>query len=220
MRPAHSLGEAFLAQEGEWLDILHRGDRRGGTFAATWVHLRITLFASQDACRLIDLPPVLDAARTARIRALIVAERVPGRGLDGALHRAVAGLTTLRILTEAGQPSAAARGLLERAAGLAPLAGWIGARLAEPITLDALAAAAGASKSRLHARFQRELGMPPLAWVRELRLQTARDRLIASPDPVAVIGTACGFPDPFHFSRAVRARFGMSPTQLRATVLA
>ncbi|MGY2214773.1 hypothetical protein, partial [Pseudomonas pergaminensis] len=24
-------GEAFLAQDGEWLDIVHRADRRGGT---------------------------------------------------------------------------------------------------------------------------------------------------------------------------------------------
>lgn len=212
-------GEAFLAQEGDWLDIVHRGAVRGGRMAATWVHLRVTLFGSQDASRLIDLPPALDAGRSARIRALI-ADTLDGEpGLGGALRRAEAGLATLRILAEAGRPSPAGRLLLARAAGLAPLAAWVGARLGDPIALDDLAAAAGASRSRLHARFQRELGMPPLAWVRELRLLAARDRLLGTHEPVAAIGAACGFPDPFHFSRAVRARFGLAPLHLRASRL-
>lgn len=208
-------GEAFLAQEGDWLDIIHRGR----PMTATWVHLRVTLFASQDAARLIDLPAVLDAGRSARIREWIQATLTPEPGLSGALRRAEAGLATLRILAEAGQPSQAGRQLLARAAGLAPLAAWVGARLGEAISLADLAAAAGASKSRLHARFQGELGMPPLAWVRELRLQAARDRLLATAEPVAAIGAACGFSDPFHFSRAVRIRFGMPPLRLRASRL-
>lgn len=212
-------GEAFVAQDGDWLDIVHRADRPGGTMAACWCHLRVTVFGTLDACRLLALPPVLPAGPCAGIRHHIEATRAAGRGgepgLPGAARRAEAALATLRILATAVPPSGEGRQLLERAAGLAGLATWVRARLGEPIALADLARAAGQSKSRLHARFQRELGLAPLAWVRELRLQAARSRLIATGEGVAAIGAACGFPDPFHFSRAVRARFGLAPLRLR-----
>lgn len=210
-------GEAFLAQDGEWLDITHRGERRGGTMAACWSHLRVTVFGSLDACRLLALPPVLPAGPCAEIRRHIEATRVLAGGLDGAARRAEAAMATLAILARAAGPSAEGRQLLARAAGLAPLASWVRARLGEAIRLEDLARAAGTSKSRLHARFQRELGTAPMAWVRELRLQAARDRLLTTAEPVAAIGVACGFPDQFHFSRAMRARFGAAPLRLRRT---
>jgi AraC-like DNA-binding protein len=209
-------GEAFLAQEGDWLDITHHADRRGGTMAACWTHLRITAFGSLDACRLLVLPPVLPAGPSSLIRAHIQATREPSTGLAGAARRAAAALATLDVLAGVAGPSAEGRQLLARAAGFAALASWARAHLAEPITLGDLARNAQLSKSRLHARFQSELGLAPMAWVRELRLQAARDRLLATAEPVAEIGAACGFPDQFHFSRAVRARFGVSPVGLRS----
>ena len=209
-------GEAFLAQEGDWLDITHHADRRGGTMAACWTHLRITAFGSLDACRLLVLPPVLPASPSSLIRAHIQATREPSTGLAGAARRAAAALATLDVLAGVAGPSAEGRQLLARAAGFAALASWARAHLAEPITLGDLARNAQLSKSRLHARFQSELGLAPMAWVRELRLQAARDRLLATAEPVAEIGAACGFPDQFHFSRAVRARFGVSPVGLRS----
>lgn len=209
-------GEAFLAQDGEWLDIVHHGATRGAPMSACWSHLRVTVFGSLDACRLLDLPPVLPAGPAAAIRAHIAATRADAAGLAGAARCAEAAMATLRILADAARPSAEGRQLLDRAAGLAQLAAWVRSHLGEPIALADLATAAGQSKSRLHARLQRELGLAPLAWVRELRLQAARSRLIATVEPVAAIGAACGFPDQFHFSRAVRARFGASPLRLRA----
>lgn len=209
-------GEAFLAQEGEWLDIVHRAERRGGRMAACWCHLRVTAFGSLDACRLLDLPPVLPAAPVAEVRRHIAATLAALPGLAGAARRAEAALATLGVLASVAKPSAEGRRLLSRAAGLAGLASWVRVRLGEPFTLDELARAAGLSPSRLHARCQRDVGLPPMGWVRELRLQAARSRLLASDEPVAAIGAACGFPDPFHFSRAVRTRFGVPPRELRA----
>jgi AraC family transcriptional regulator, arabinose operon regulatory protein len=208
-------GEAFLAQDGDWLDITHRADRRGGTMAACWSHLRVSVFGSLDACRLLELPPVLPAGICSLILPHIVATRHAEPGLAGAARRGEAALATLRILATAMRPSAEGRQLLARAAGLAPLATWVRSHLADAIVLDDLARVAGQSKSRLHARFQRELGLAPMAWVRELRLQAARSRLIATGEAVAEIGAACGFPDQFHFSRAVKARFGVAPSKIR-----
>ncbi len=208
-------GEAFVAQEGDWLDIVHRADRRGGTMASCWVHLRITAFGSLDACRLLQLPAILPAEPAAIIREHIDATSQPLLGLRGAARRAAAGMATLEVLAGSARPSAEGRSLLARAAGLTALASWIRAHLAEPITLTDLARVAALSKSRLHARFQSEIGMAPMAWVRELRLQSARDRLLATEGSVAEIGSDCGFPDQFHFSRAIRTRFGVSPVGLR-----
>lgn len=207
-------GEAFVAQDGEWLDILHRGDRRGGTMAACWVHLRVTLFGTLDACRLLDLPRVLDAGAGARMRDLIRSTPIVP-GLAAAARRGEAALAALGLLATAGAPAPEGDALLARAAGLAPLADWVRARLGTRITVADLVHVAGGSRSRLHARFQRDLGLAPLAWVREMRLQAARDRLLATDEPVAAVGEACGFPDPFHFSRTVRARFGLAPRALR-----
>jgi AraC-like DNA-binding protein len=205
-------GEAFVAQDGEWLDILHGGQ---GGMSASWVHLRITVFGSIDACRLWELPPVLQCAQAAIVLQWINATTPVETGLLGAAHRIEAALATLRVLASVGRPSPTGRALLAPAAGLAPLTTWVRLRLGEPISIADLAREAGVSPSRLHARFQQALGCPPLAWVRELRLLAARDRLLATPDAVADIGAACGFADPFHFSRAFRARFGASPSQFR-----
>ncbi len=212
-------GEAFLAQEGEALDIVHRSPGPGRVMEACWAHFRVTVFGSQDACQLIELPPVLAAGASARIRALFDATELPQPGLGGALDRAQAALAALRILAEVGRPSPAGRRLLTRAVLFAPLAAWVRARLGDPIALDDLAVAAGLSRSRLNAHFQRDLGLSPLAWVRELRLQAARNRLVATAEPVAAISAACGFPDPFHFSRTVRARFGQSPLGIRRSLV-
>ena len=208
-------GEAFLAQDGDRLDITHRGTLDGKPMAAHWVHFRVTLFGYVDACALLDLPAVLDARRAAGIAPLIEATRTPVAGLAGALHRVEAGLAAFRILADAAPLSAAGRSLLEGDAGLRALGPWVIIRLGQPITVDDLVRATGYSRSRLHARFQREFGCAPLAWVRELRLLAARDRLLGTADGVAEIGAACGFPDPFHFSRAMRARFGLAPSALR-----
>lgn len=209
-------GEAFLAQEGDWLDIRHNAERRDETMASCWSHLRITVFGSLDACRLLDLPPVLSAVPAAEIRQHIAATRAIQPGLAGAARRVEAAMTTLRVLAMASKTSPEGRRLLASAAGLSALANWVRARLGEAISLEALALAAGLSKSRLHARMQRELGLAPMAWVRELRLQAARDRLLGTNEPIARIGAACGFPDQFHFSRAIRNRFATSPSLLRS----
>lgn len=217
-RPAVTVkeGEGFLAQDGDLLDITHRGRMDGKPMSAHWSHFRVTLFGCVDACALLDLPAVLDAKRCARIGRHIEATRDASPGLDGALRRVEAGLATFRELVDAAPLSAAGRALLDGDPGLRALGPWVLARLGQPIAIDDLVRATGYSRSRLHARFQAEFGAAPLSWVREQRLLAARDRLLATDDGVADIGAACGFPDPFHFSRAMRARFGLAPTALRS----
>ena len=58
----------------------------------------------------------------------------------------------------------------------------------------------------------------PAEWVARRRLERARDQLAAPGGAsVAAIARASGFPDSSHFSRRFRRRYGLSPTEWRAT---
>ncbi|MFE6509643.1 helix-turn-helix domain-containing protein [Nocardioides sp. NPDC057767] len=82
---------------------------------------------------------------------------------------------------------------------------------------DAVAAAHGLSPRSLHRLFE---GQPlsAMAHLREFRLLAIRDALV---DPAhasrstATIASRWGFPDPSHFARTFRSRFGVTPGALR-----
>ncbi len=87
---------------------------------------------------------------------------------------------------------------------------------AEPLSVAALATAAGLRPTALHQRFQRFLGHTPLEALTRRRIRAACALLVQEPHvAVAEIGARCGFPDPVHFGRIFRARQGMPPGAFR-----
>lgn len=55
-------------------------------------------------------------------------------------------------------------------------------------------------------------------WIREQRMEVARQRLQDSADEsIASIANRCGYRDPASFSRAFRQKYGRAPRELRAT---
>jgi AraC-like DNA-binding protein len=93
------------------------------------------------------------------------------------------------------------------------------ARLAVPsLRADDVGAAFGVTARTVQSEFQ-AAGETFGAWLLAERLDLAHERL-ASPAwrmrSVGTIAAACGFRDPTHFHRAFRARFGMTPGELRA----
>jgi AraC family transcriptional regulator len=84
-----------------------------------------------------------------------------------------------------------------------------------PLGLSELAEAAGVSPGHLarsiRARFHMSLG----AYVRERRLERARDLILRSRHPLNDIAAQTGFYDQSHFNRAFKARFGLAPSALR-----
>ncbi len=83
-----------------------------------------------------------------------------------------------------------------------------------PITIDALAAAAGASARSIFKTFRHTRGCSPMAFVKTIRLNYAR-RLLQAPEAattVAAIAGACGFVNAGHFARAYRVAFGELPS--------
>ena len=89
-------------------------------------------------------------------------------------------------------------------------------RIAEPVTLEALAERSGFSAQHLNRTFQRVLGVTPLKYLARLRLQRAAELLRDGRLTVAAVGARVGFDDPYYFSRQFSAHFEMSPSEYAA----
>jgi AraC-like DNA-binding protein len=85
----------------------------------------------------------------------------------------------------------------------------------EPIALADLADASGVSPEHLCRLFRRHTGRTPAATVRLARLDRAATLLARSNYTVGEVAGLTGFASQFHFSRAFKAAFGSSPTELR-----
>jgi AraC-like DNA-binding protein len=85
-------------------------------------------------------------------------------------------------------------------------------RLALRTALPDLARASGLSPSGLVAACRRHLGTTPIAALAESRLRRARDLLAGGGHAVKDVAAACGFANPFHFSRAYKRRWGVPPS--------
>ena len=91
---------------------------------------------------------------------------------------------------------------------------YIMANWNRPITVEALATAAGASARSIFKAFKDSRDCSPMAFVKSVRLQHAR-RMLQQPDgTTTVVATAfaCGFLNPGHFARDYRLAFGELPS--------
>lgn len=117
----------------------------------------------------------------------------------------------------AGDPQRA--GLAEkynaRHPALAAAIELMASHIAEPLPLDRLAALSGIGTRQLHRLFVASVGMPAIAFYRNLRLEKADELLRQSALPIIEIGIATGFGNPAHFARLFRARYGVSPKERR-----
>lgn len=81
-------------------------------------------------------------------------------------------------------------------------------------TLDDLAALAGLSRFQFLRAFRRETGLTPHAYLIDARVRRARTLLRRGEAP-ADVAAACGFADQAHFTRAFKARMGVTPGAFR-----
>ena len=94
---------------------------------------------------------------------------------------------------------------------------WLRARIAQPLSLKAVAAAAGLSPGRYAHLFRAHCGLPLRPYLRWLRLQAALLR-IAGGSNLTEAAHAAGFADSAHLSRTCRASFGITPQQMLAVL--
>jgi len=89
-------------------------------------------------------------------------------------------------------------------------------RYAEEIELDDLADMAHMSKRSFLRTFQAATGQPPIAYLIQIRVNRAADRLRATDDPVTDVAFAVGFKDSRSFARPFRRVLGTTPRAYRA----
>jgi AraC-like DNA-binding protein len=80
----------------------------------------------------------------------------------------------------------------------------------ETPTLDELATLGGLSRYALVRQFGRHYGLPPLAWLQQLRLESARTD-IGKGTSLAEAAAASGFSDQSHLTRQFVRKFGYTP---------
>lgn len=98
---------------------------------------------------------------------------------------------------------------------LRPALEYVETHLQQNLTNAHLAALCHFSSDHFIVRFRRSIGQTPAQYVLERRLSVASQKLLFSPDSVESIAAQTGFCDRFHFSRAFKTRFGISPVTYR-----
>lgn len=91
----------------------------------------------------------------------------------------------------------------------------IGADLNHQWTVAELAREADVSTSHLHKLFKTATGESPLQYLKTLRLNAARQMLLASHLRIKDVCRKVGIPDQSNFIHAFRARYGIAPAAFR-----
>jgi transcriptional regulator GlxA family with amidase domain len=86
---------------------------------------------------------------------------------------------------------------------------------ARPWSLEALASAAALSRSALHERFAQLVGMPPMHYLAQWRMQVAAGLLRSTNASVAAIALDVGYESEAAFSRAFKRLVGAPPATWR-----
>jgi AraC family transcriptional activator FtrA len=149
-------------------------------------------------------------------------------GMDLALHlvaqdfgqrvaNSVARRIVLPPLRTGGQAQYIEYDLPTRNSAIGELIEWIESNLSEDITLESLADKGHMSVRSLSRRFHEELGMSPMAWLRNRRIVRAREMLEATSLPVDAIASRCGFRSPAALRSHFRKLFMTTPSAYRET---
>lgn len=80
------------------------------------------------------------------------------------------------------------------------------------ISLAHLAQVAGLSPFRLVRTFTRQIGLPPHAYLNQVRVNRAK-KLLANGEPIALVAYETGFADQSHLTRHFKRLFGLTPGQ-------
>ena len=92
---------------------------------------------------------------------------------------------------------------------------WAAEHLDEPLTVDQLARHAGMSPRTFNRRFRDETGQSPGVWVRNLRIDKARELLEQRDVPVDEVARLSGLGSGGNLRHHLRRGLGMSPSSYR-----
>lgn len=111
-----------------------------------------------------------------------------------------------RLLRQIAQPDGAL-GRIRRAVA------WIRAHHATRLRIEALCDASGMSRASLHRHFVALTGLSPIQYQKQLRLQEARQLLLAGDHSASDVAFVVGYESASQFSREYLRQFGAPPAR-------
>ncbi len=90
---------------------------------------------------------------------------------------------------------------------------WMRDNYAEAHPVEQLARLSGMSVTSFHRHFRAVALMSPIQYLKQIRLQEARARLLTRAHDVAAVGHAVGYDSPSQFSREYKRAYGVPPGQ-------
>lgn len=96
---------------------------------------------------------------------------------------------------------------------------YVKRHLTDKITVPMLAKLEGLSESRFYALFKEIMGVAPIEYVNDLRVERACNLLTSSLMSCSEIGESCGFYDNFYFSKIFKKKMGVTPTEYKKKML-
>jgi len=95
------------------------------------------------------------------------------------------------------------------------LCGYLRERSADRVSLQDLATVARVHPVHVVRGFRRHVGMTPGAYLRSLRIDAARQALLATDEPISGIALAVGFSSQAHLTRVFSRSVGFAPAAYR-----
>ncbi|MBA2480604.1 MAG: helix-turn-helix transcriptional regulator [Planctomycetes bacterium] len=142
-----------------------------------------------------------------------IAEHTAGGGtaLASSVHAFALAVTSAAIAATA----IADGSLVDARERLAPAIDLLERRFPDPVPVPALARASEMSLAHFRRRFTAAYGSSPRAFIARRRLEAAASLLASEERSIAEVAAACGYDDPFHFSRAFHRFHRLSPSAFR-----
>ncbi len=97
-----------------------------------------------------------------------------------------------------------------------PVLRYIELHLRQDIPVADLAGIVSLHPRYFISRFKSRFGCPPKQYIGRRRMENAKTLLQTTDLPVGAVADACGFTDPFYFSRLFKRVTGFSPTDFRS----
>lgn len=210
-------GGGYILPEGQQL---HMGAVDDQPQMYHWSHMRFRIFGNLDLFDIVQSPYGVEPREGKWIGQINreLAQLHQHTGAEMLQQIARRKLASARMLTLVLEQCPVVPGAMQKLALLSRFKRvfeFIDDNLDRPVFRDELSSIVNLSPSRFHASFLEATGLSPMAYVTQLRLRKAQERLLGSGDAVHVIAQAVGFRDPFHFSRTFSRHLGISPSVYR-----
>lgn len=185
-------------------------------------HIQYDLFGSTDVMRFFNVPFLIRgetagllADSTRDLDRAMTAEIESGQALKQAIKRMSLGGRLLELLIETAELRDHDLDQLDELFRIEAALRYMEAHLDSEICRHDLAKLSSLSETRFHFVFKSAIGISPMTYLKNLRMNKAQLLLFRSELSIAEVGGIVGYPDVFHFSKIFKTTFSITPSAYR-----